>query len=96
MNTPFNIISAKSLEKQLKVVESRMGVLEAEISELQKIKDACLVLLGSAPQTETLEAAGPAVKGKKKKSETSEEEGFNAEGNEVADNEDGSESATVN
>ena len=70
--TPLNIVSPKSLEKQLKVVETRIGALEAEIADLQKIKDACLVLLGTVPQAEPveeIEAAAPAPKSKKKKNE---------------------------
>ncbi len=76
MNSNLNIISPKSLEKQLKLVEGRMGALEAEIADLQKIKEACLVLLGSAPQTEPveIEASAPAPKSKKKTPKSEEQE----------------------
>ncbi len=98
MNIPLNLISPKSLEKQLKVVESRIGVLETEISELLKIKAACLVLLGTAPPAETVDAAPTAgnAKGKKKRSESNDED-FAADPideNEVA--EESEEGATVN
>lgn len=62
----LNIISSKSLEKQLKVVESRISTLQAEMAELEKIKNACLVLMG--PQgLAPVEEATPS-KSKKKKS----------------------------
>ena len=70
---PLNLVSPKSLEKQLKVVESRIGELEAEITELEKIKAACLVLLGTAPQADAVETAAPAT-GKLKKKKTDAEE----------------------
>ncbi len=77
--TPLNIVSPKSLEKQLKVVETRIGALETEIADLQKIKNACLVLLGtgtSAEPMEEIEAAAPtpAPKAKKKKSESDDQD----------------------
>jgi hypothetical protein len=76
---PLNIISPKALDKQLKVVESRIQVLQAEITELEKVKNACLVLLGSPDpsQVESAEAAWsspPGKPGKKKRSESAPEE----------------------
>ncbi len=61
----LNIISTKSLEKQLKVVESRMSTLQAEMAELEKIKNACLVLMG--PQVLSPEEESAPAKNKKKK-----------------------------
>lgn len=75
--TPLNIISPKALDKQLKIVESRIQVLQSEISDLEKVKNACLILLGSTPEApEGVEAASSAapVKNKKKRSENTDEE----------------------
>lgn len=76
MNTQnLNIVSPKSLEKQLKIVESRVQELQAEIHELEKIRTACLILLGTAaefpPEKEAADAALDAVPAKatKKKSD---------------------------
>ncbi len=64
----LNLINPKSLEKQLKAVEGRMQTLQAEIAELQKIKEACLVLLGTAaPQPEPVEVVAAPTSGKAKK-----------------------------
>jgi len=56
----FNIVSAKSLEKQLKVVEGRIQELQAEVQDLEKIRSACLVLLGTSTET-TIETSEPAA-----------------------------------
>ena len=55
----FNIVSSKSLEKQLKVVEVRIQELQAEIHDLEKIRSACHTLLGTSSDLspETAEAA---------------------------------------
>lgn len=67
---PLNLISTKSLEKQLKVVEARISELQAEITELEKIKSACLVLMGTSPVLAESEESF-ATKAKKKKSDIS-------------------------
>lgn len=71
----LNIISSKSLEKQLKVVESRMSTLQAEMAELEKIKNACLVLMG--PQG--LVPAEESAPSKTKKKKSSDEEALVSE-----------------
>lgn len=49
MNTPFTgIISTKALEKQLKIVDSRLQGLQAEVDELNKIREACMTLLAAS------------------------------------------------
>jgi|GEM_PF-4991252 len=88
----LNIISSKSLEKQLKVVEGRMSTLQAEMAELEKIKNACLVLMGpqgSAPLEETTPA-----KNKKKKG-SDDEESLVSEAM-IAEDDTSSESAALN
>ncbi len=67
---PMNLISTKSLEKQLKVVEGRMSELQAEMAELEKIKNACLVLMGTSPAVAESEES-LATKAKKKKNDIS-------------------------
>jgi hypothetical protein len=64
---PLNVISPKALEKQLKIVESRMTVLQAEMTELEKIKNACLVLMGTPEEAPSADMAGVAARSKKKK-----------------------------
>jgi hypothetical protein len=90
MNTEalLNIISSKSLEKQLKVVESRMSTLQAEMAELEKIKNACLVLMG--PQGLTPVEENAPTKTKKKKA--SDEEALVSE-DMIAEDDTSSESA---
>ena len=88
----LNIISSKSLEKQLKVVEGRMSTLQAEMAELEKIKNACLVLMG--PQALVpAEDAAPAKNKKKKGSD--EEEALVSEAM-IAEDDSSSESAALN
>lgn len=97
MNIPLNLVSPKSLEKQLKVVETRIGELEAEITELQKIKSACLVLLGTAPQAEAVETAAPvAGKAKKKKADEEVEEHDVITASDLASGEAASDAAPLN
>lgn len=70
-NTPINVISPKALEKQLKIVEGRMSVLQTEITDLQKIKDACLTLLGVSGE-QPIEVSPETPKGKKRKASSEE------------------------
>lgn len=75
-NFPLNVISPKALEKQLKLVEGRIAVLQSEMTELDRIKNACLVLMGTAVTATPVESAEAAAitKNRKKKS-TEDEEG---------------------
>jgi len=76
MNTQIlNIISPKSLEKQLKVVDSRIQTLQAEIDELTKIRNACLVLLGNSVEEtpERIEVEAPKASKKKPEKRNAEE-----------------------
>lgn len=66
---PLNLISAKSLEKQLKVVEGRIGELQTEIAELEKIKNACLVLMGGTSPAVAESEEAMVAKAKKKKTD---------------------------
>ncbi|MEZ4750932.1 MAG: hypothetical protein R3B54_10010 [Bdellovibrionota bacterium] len=50
----LGVISSKALEKQLKIVNSRLEEIQSEVAELEKIKEACLTLMGS-PSPEQLE-----------------------------------------
>lgn len=71
----LNIVSPKSLEKQLKLVESRMEELRAEIHELEKMRTACLILLGNVaefpaePEIAQPGEAATAAKATKKKAD---------------------------
>ena len=70
----LNIVNSKSLEKQLKVVETRINELQTEIRDLEKIKTACQVLLGApaefpVPVTEGTQVEAASAKPPKKKSE---------------------------
>lgn len=42
-----NVLNAKALEKQLKLVETRLQELQVEMDTLHRIKDACQLLLGN-------------------------------------------------
>lgn len=66
-----NVLNPKSLEKQMKIYDSRLQILQAEVEELSRLRAACQLLLGSAPgaeaaavPAEATDAKGP--KGKKK------------------------------
>jgi len=66
----FNIVSSKSLEKQLKVVETRIQELQSEIEDLEKIRSACHTLLGTsndapAEASESAQELAPASPKKK-------------------------------
>src|SRR5262245_21549433 len=43
----LNIMNPKQLEKQVKIVETRIAELQAEIDGLEKIRTACQILLGN-------------------------------------------------
>lgn len=43
----LNILNPKALERQLKVVEAKIAELQAEMEGLEKIRNACLVLMGT-------------------------------------------------
>jgi hypothetical protein len=88
----LNIISTKSLEKQLKVVEGRMSTLQAEMAELEKIKNACLVLMG--PQALAPEEESAPAKNKKKKG--SDDEGLVSEAMIAEDDTSGESAASLN
>jgi hypothetical protein len=45
-----NVLNLKSLEKQLKLYDARITVLQEEMDELQRLRSACHLLLGQAPQ----------------------------------------------
>jgi hypothetical protein len=45
----LNILNPKALEKQLKILEGHIGDLQMQIDELEKMRSACLVLLGTVP-----------------------------------------------
>jgi hypothetical protein len=51
----LNILNPKSLERQLKILETEIGKLQLQIDELEKMKAACLTLLGTAPAPEPSE-----------------------------------------
>lgn len=57
----LNVLNAKQLEKQVKVLDGRLTELQGEIRELEKMRTACLILLGSpvdfAPPPAPAEAA---------------------------------------
>jgi hypothetical protein len=48
ITTVPNVISPKALERQIKLLESRIQELQGELTELEKMKTACQLLLGSA------------------------------------------------
>lgn len=73
-NFPLNVISPKALEKQLKLVEGRIAVLQSEMAELEKIKNACLVLMGTAATVAPAESAEAAAVTKNRKKKSTEEE----------------------
>lgn len=43
------VISPKSLERQIKLLDDRLLELQTEVSTLEKTREACYVLLGGAP-----------------------------------------------
>ncbi len=43
------VISPKSLEKQIKLLDDRLLELQTEVSSLEKTREACYVLLGGSP-----------------------------------------------
>lgn len=45
--TVANVLNSKALEKQLKLYEARLDVLREETDALERLKDACLLLLGT-------------------------------------------------
>ena len=69
----LNILNPKALERQLKVVETRINELQTEIDGLEKIRAACLILMGNIsvdlPSAEVVkenvDVAPPATKTKK-------------------------------
>jgi hypothetical protein len=58
------IVSPKSLERQIKMLDERILELQAEVAGLEKKREACHVLLGIplAPVTAALEVAPVSVK----------------------------------
>jgi hypothetical protein len=62
ITTVANIISPKALERQIKLFETRIGELNAELSELEKMKTACQLLLGTSGSERTDEETTPAAK----------------------------------
>lgn len=78
MSIPTNVINPKSLEKQLKLVDSRVQELQAELRELEKVRTACLILLGNpaefaeGAEAKPVEAAAP--KSPRKKTEKKDEQ----------------------
>lgn len=59
-----NVLNEKQLEKQVKLLETRLEELRAEISTLEKRKEACLLLLGIQAQTEVAPLDAQPVKAK--------------------------------
>jgi hypothetical protein len=52
----INILNPKALERQLKVLDTHINELQGQIDELQKMRSACLILLGAAPQPQEVTA----------------------------------------
>ena len=77
MSVPL-VLNEKQLEKQIKLLEGRIGELRAEMETLERRRQACFVLLGQ--ETAAAAAAGaseetkkPAAKGAKKSKLTLDE-----------------------
>lgn len=77
-----NVLNPKSLEKQIKIYDTRLQVLQAEVEELTRLKSACSLLLGAQPGAEPTLEAKPAegaeakpAKAKGAKKEAKAEEG---------------------
>ena len=70
----IDIISSKSLERQIKVLEDKIGELQDEAMALERKREACHILLGIpiAPISTTPEAAVTTAKKNKKKSPAQE------------------------
>lgn len=71
------VINPKTIEKQLKLYEARLQVLQDEVIGLEKLRDACTLLLGTvSPESATAEmgseAKSVARKGSKGKSDSSD------------------------
>ena len=56
----LNIMNPKQLEKQVKILESRIAELQSEIDGLEKMRVACQILLGTAAELPAPKAAAPA------------------------------------
>jgi hypothetical protein len=74
------IVSPKSLERQIKLLDERLLELQSEVAELEKKREACHVLLGIpvAPVSATMETLSAPVKKapprKKREAEFSDED----------------------
>ena len=64
-----NVLNPKQLEKQIKVIESRMLELQRELDELNRMRDACHTLLGTTPQ----QTAGESEQSKRGRTKREEE-----------------------
>jgi hypothetical protein len=58
------IVNPKSLEKQIKILDDRILELQSELSDLEKKKEACHILLG-VPVTAVGASPEPVTQGKK-------------------------------
>lgn len=67
MSVPF-VLNEKQLEKQIKLLEGRIGELRAEMETLERRRQACLVLLGQEAAQATTATAGLATEDKKPQS----------------------------
>lgn len=64
MSVPF-VLNEKQLEKQIKLLEGRIGELRAEMDTLERRRQACLVLLGQETAQAPVATAAPADDSKK-------------------------------
>jgi YesN/AraC family two-component response regulator len=59
-----NVLNAKALEKQLKLVETRLQELQTETDALLRIKEACQLLINhSEPASESTKKNGESLQG---------------------------------
>jgi hypothetical protein len=57
MTDSLNVLNIKALEKQLKVLETRIAEVQRELEDLEKKRRACLILMGQDVELEPRPAA---------------------------------------